>query len=98
MKNLKFFMALNSPGWRWALIIALLSDAIGFLVVLMPPVQWVVDAITAMVLLMVLGFRWSIFLALAIELIPAIQLFPAWSLWVLTIGSTDNQKSGKQRI
>jgi hypothetical protein len=81
--------AWKSPKWRRALVIALISDAIGFLVVLMPPLQWAVDAVTAVVLFIVLGFRWSLFMALAIEVIPAIELFPAWSLWVLALAATD---------
>ena len=87
----RFRTAWKSPKWRRALVIALISDAIGFLVVLMPPLQWAVDAITAVVLLIILGFRWSLFMALAIEVIPAIELFPAWSLWVLAQAVTDNQ-------
>jgi hypothetical protein len=87
----RFRLAWKSPKWRRALVIALISDAIGFLVLLMPPVQWAVDAVTAIVLLIVLGFRWSLFMALAIEVIPAIELFPAWTLWVLAVAATDKQ-------
>jgi hypothetical protein len=86
----------NSPRMRWALLIALVSDALGFGVVLFPPLQWLLDAITAAVLLMVLGFRWPLLVALAIEAIPAIELFPAWTLVVLAmaIPGTGRDKRG----
>jgi amino acid transporter len=79
----------NSPRMRWALVIALVSDALGFAVVLFPPLQWLLDAITAAALLMVLGFRWPLLIALAIEVIPAIELFPAWTLVVLSLMTSD---------
>jgi hypothetical protein len=79
----------NSPRIRWALVIALVSDALGFAVVMVPPLQWLLDAITAAALLMVLGFRWSLLIALAIEVIPAVELFPAWTLVVLALMSSD---------
>ena len=47
----------KSTHWRWALIIAVLSDALGFAVVLFPPEQWALDAETAIALLIVLGYR-----------------------------------------
>jgi hypothetical protein len=46
-------------------------------------------------LLFTLGFRWQLFIALAVEVVPALELFPAWTLVVLALlaayqGSTDN--------
>jgi hypothetical protein len=78
----------NSPRIRWAILIALSSDAIGFGVVMFPALQWLLDAVTAIALLMVLGFRWPLFIALAIEVIPAIELFPAWTLVVLGMAAS----------
>jgi len=80
---------------KWALLIALLSDALGFGVVLFPLLQWLLDAITAIALLMVLGFRWPLLIALAFEVIPAIELFPAWTLVVLAM-MTSEKKTGNQ--
>ena len=51
-------VALKFPRWRWALSAAVLSDVLGFGVVLLPPVQWLLDAVTAIVVFAVLGFRW----------------------------------------
>lgn len=84
-----FLMAWKIPRWRWALLTAVLSDALGFGVALFPPVQWLLDAITAMVLFAVLGFRWPLLPALAVEVVPALQLFPVWTLTVVALAATD---------
>jgi len=95
LKNLvqNFHIAWKFPRWRWALLFAVLSDAVGFGVVLLPPAQWLLDAVTAGVLLAVLGFRWPLLSALAIEVVPALQLFPAWTLVVAALASTETRKS-----
>ena len=76
-------------------MVAVLSDAIGFGVVLLPPVQWVVDAVTAALLFAVLGFRWSLLSALAIEVVPGLELFPAWTLVVAALAATDTPPGGR---
>jgi hypothetical protein len=86
-------LASKTPRWRRAFIIALLSDALGFLVVLFPPLQWTLDAVTAVALVLILGFRWKLMLAMAIEVIPGIELFPAWTLVILAMAATEPQKS-----
>ena len=86
-------MVWKLPRWRRALVIALLSDALGFGVVLMPPVQWALDALTAGALFAVLGFRRHLLLALAIEVVPALQLFPAWTLVVAALAGTETQSA-----
>ena len=83
-----FIRALKLPRWRWALFIAVVSDALGFAVVWFPPVQWLLDAATATALLFTLGFRWPLFIALAVEVVPALELFPAWTLVVLALSAT----------
>ena len=95
LKNLiqNFLMAWKFPRWRWALVTAALSDALGFGVLLIPPVQWLLDAVTAGVLFAVLGFRWPLLTALAVEAVPGLQLFPAWTLVVAALASTENRKS-----
>jgi hypothetical protein len=84
-----FLAAWRLPRWRWALIVALLSDALGFGVALWPPLQWLLDAVTAGVLFAVLGFRWPLLSALAIEVVPVLQLFPAWTLVVVALASAE---------
>ena len=78
--------------WRRALVIALLSDALGFGVVLMPPVQWALDILTAVALLAVLGFRWSLLVAMAIEAVPALELFPAWPLVAAALAGMETRR------
>ena len=92
-----FRLAWKSPRWRRALLIAIISDALGFGVVLFPPVLWILDAVTAVALVIVLGFRWKLLIAMAIEVIPAIQLFPAWTLVIAAMAATENKEiTGKQ--
>jgi hypothetical protein len=84
-------LAWKNPRLRRALVIAVVSDILGFAVVLLPPVQWALDAVTAVLLLLVLGFRWQLFIALAIEVIPFLELFPAWTLVVMALAATTNE-------
>ena len=84
-------IAWNLPRWRWALVTAVLSDMLGFGVVLWPPAQWLLDAITAAVLFAALGFRWPLLSALAIEVVPGLELFPAWTLVVVALASTESK-------
>ena len=93
-KNLfqNLLAAWKYPRWRWALLVGLLSDALGFGVALIPPAQWLLDAVTALVLFGVLGFRWSLLSALAIEAVPGLQLFPAWTLVVAALASMETRK------
>jgi hypothetical protein len=92
-----FIKALKLPRWRWSLFIAIVSDAIGFAVIWFLPAQWLVDAITAIALLLIIGFRWQLFVSLAIEVIPALELFPAWTLVVLTLLATPQHSIDKEQ-
>lgn len=92
-----FLAAWKVPRWRAALLIAAVSDAVGLGMTLLLPLQLVVDVLTAGALLGVLGFRWAILPALAVEVVPVLQLFPAWTLFVLALAGTERQPplSGK---
>ena len=81
----------RSPRWRRALLVAVLSDALGFGVALVPPAQWLLDAVTSGALFVVLGFRWALLPALAVEAVPGLQLFPAWTLVVVALAATDTR-------
>ena len=83
-----FINTLKLPRWRWALFVAIASDTVGFAVVFFPLAQWLVDAITAIALLFIIGFRWPLLISLAVEVIPALELFPAWTLVVLALKAT----------
>ena len=94
MKNTlhQFCNAWKLPRWRWALVTALLSDTLGFGVIFWPPALWLLDAATAAALFVLLGFRLPLLPALAIEVVPGLELFPAWTLVVAALASTENQK------
>jgi hypothetical protein len=98
LKNLiqHFLMAWKPPRWRWALVTAVLSDALGFGVVLWPPALWLLDTATAAVLFALLGFRWPLLPALAIEVVPGLELFPAWTLVVAALASTEHPTNSLQ--
>ena len=54
----------------------------------------VLDAVVAVALVATLGFKWRILLALGIELIPGIALFPSWTAVVLTLPTETPAISG----
>jgi hypothetical protein len=65
-----------------AVAIAGISDAIGAFATPLPPVVWVVDLGTALLLFMVLGRRWLLLPGLALEAIPGLGVLPFWLLVV----------------
>jgi len=67
-----------------AFAIAAISDAIGALATPLPPIVWVVDVVTALLLFMVLGWQWLLLPGLALEAIPGVGVFP---LWLLVVGA-----------
>ena len=52
--------------------------------VLSPPDD-ILDIAIAFILVMTLGFRWRLVLALAMELVPGATLFPTWTAVVLSM-------------
>lgn len=83
--------AWKSPRWRRSLLIAIGSDALGLALFAVPPAQWVLDGVTAVALLVTIGFSWPLLLALAVELVPVLQLFPAWTLVVVALAAVGSQ-------
>ena len=77
-KTLKF------PKKRLALAFAIagISDAIGAFAAPLPPIVWVVDLGTALLLFMVLGRQWLLLPGLALEAIPGLGVLPFWLLVV----------------
>jgi hypothetical protein len=72
--------------WRLALafVIAGASDVIGAFASLAPPIGWAVDAVTAALLFVVLGWQWLLLPGLVLEAIPGIGVLP---FWVLVVGA-----------
>lgn len=88
-----FFVACKSTSWRWALLVAAISDIAGLWVMIVPPAQWMLDITTAAFLLLILGFRWPILSVLVIEAVPFLQAFPAWVLVVIALAASNNGRS-----
>ena len=65
-----------------AFAIAGISDAIGAFTTPLPPIVWVADLTTALLLFMVLGRQWLLLPGLALEAIPGLGVLPFWLLVV----------------
>lgn len=65
-----------------ALAIAAVSDGVSMFSAFTPPVQIGVDVVTAALLFGVMGFRWPLLPALAVEAVPGLAVFPTWSVAV----------------
>ena len=77
-KTLKF----SKKRLALAFAIAGVSDINGAFATLAPPVVWVVDLGTALLLFMVLGWQWLLLPGLAVEAIPGVGVLPFWLLVV----------------
>jgi hypothetical protein len=77
-KTLKF----SKRRLALAFAIAGISDVIGAFATPAPPIVWVVDIGTALLLFMVLGRQWLLLPGLALEAIPGLGVLPFWLLVV----------------
>ena len=68
-----------------AFAVAAASDVLTLWTELIPPLQWTLDLITALLLFLILGRRWEILPGLVVEAIPGLAAFPVWVLVVLAI-------------
>jgi hypothetical protein len=68
-----------------AFLIAATSDVVSFWTEWVPPVQWAVDLVTALLLFMVLGWRWALLPGFVAEAIPGVAAFPVWTLVVAAV-------------
>jgi hypothetical protein len=49
------------------------------------PFELGLDVVTAIAILLVVGFKWRLAIALATELVPGADLFPTWTAVVLSL-------------
>ena len=49
------------------------------------PFEIALDVATAVAILLIVGFKWRLAMALALELIPGVDLFPSWTAVVLSL-------------
>jgi hypothetical protein len=68
-----------------AFLIAATSDVVSYWTELVPPVQWTVDLVTALLLFMLLGWRWALLPGFVAEAIPGVAAFPVWTLVVAAV-------------
>ncbi len=68
-----------------AFTVAAISDVVAVWLVLLPPLQWTLDLVTAFLLFLILGRQWMILPGLIAEAIPGIAVFPFWVLVVASI-------------
>lgn len=82
---------------RAALAIAAVADLLqlGLFPLFFPgaisPFDSGLDVIVALSLLLILGWRWRTALALAVELLPGLALFPTWTAVVATLPAQPKQ-------
>lgn len=78
---------------RIALVVAGLADAVqlGLFPVFVEGAVSIpddaLDVVVSVLLLVTLGGRWRLALALALELVPGVSLFPTWTAFVMTLRS-----------
>jgi hypothetical protein len=65
-----------------AFVIAGISDAVGAFVTPLPPIGWVADIATVLLLFLVLGRQWLLLPGLALEAVPGLGVLPFWLLVV----------------
>ena len=68
-----------------AFLVAAVSDIVSYGTAFVPPVQWTVDLVTALLLFVLLGRRWAILPGLVAEAIPGVAMFPVWLLVVASV-------------
>ncbi len=83
-----------------AFAVAAISDICAVAVAFAPPLQWLLDVVTAFLLFLILGRQWLILPGLIAEAIPGIAVFPFWVLVVASIavwGKITKQPSQESR-
>ena len=81
-----------------AFVVAGVSDVIGGFASLAPPIEWVIDVVTAALLFAVLGWQWLLLPGLVLEAIPGFGVLPFWLLVVGAIAAlgTPRPKVGQR--
>jgi hypothetical protein len=76
LSKLRLVMAFGVAG---------ISDALSLGFTFVPPLEWGLDLLTALLLFAVLGWRWMILPGLILEAIPGLAVFPLWTLVVVAV-------------
>jgi hypothetical protein len=67
-----------------AFAVAGASDIVGAFANAAPPIGWAIDAVTATLLFIVLGWQWLLLPGLVLEATPGVGVLP---FWVLVVGA-----------
>ena len=76
---------------RAAFAVAAISDLVQmalfpfFIEGAISPWEVALDIVTALAILFIVGFKWRLAFALAVELVPAVDLFPTWTALVMSM-------------
>lgn len=62
------------------------------------PPDDVLDVIIAGTLILLLGFRWRLLMAFALELVPGVALFPSWTAVVFSLPVIPNETTKPKSI
>jgi hypothetical protein len=91
MKAFDFLKGIRSSKHRLAWLVAIAADAIQIIALPLfipgglSPVDVVLDATAAVVLIELLGWHWAFLPTLAAELVPGFDLFPTWTAAVFYV-------------
>jgi len=103
----QFMACMAQPKWRWAMLVALLSDVISFgldgLLGLFSMgvsdlVQIPIDLATAGIMVAILGFRWTLAIPLVAEAIPGVAMFPTWTLAVAFYAAAEKDAAAAEPV
>jgi hypothetical protein len=78
-------LRLSKTRLALAFLMAAVSDVVSYGTAFVPPVQWTVDLVTALLLFGLLGWRWALLPGLVAEAIPGVAVFPMWLLVVAAV-------------
>jgi hypothetical protein len=71
------------------MVLAVISDAVSFGLAFTGPFEVAADLVTALALFSILGFRWPLFIPLVVEAIPAVAVFPTWTVAIAAMAAAD---------
>lgn len=84
--RIRFWELLKGKGpWAKVLMLAIASDILSFGLSFTGPMQLGVDLMTGLALFALLGLRWTLFIPIFVEAIPALAMFPTWTLAVMAM-------------
>jgi hypothetical protein len=94
---------IRTPEYRWAWLVAIVTDAIQigafplFAAGGVSPADTVLDAIAGVILIRLLGWHWAFLPSFFAELVPGLDMFPTWTAAVFYV--TQKQvRSGEPEI